>query len=73
MKSLYLTAAFAPLILAMPAHAQTQPAPQRQTAWEASRTRANDDVIVTGVAKARDRLDSATSTSSINDVEIAKI
>lgn len=73
LKSLYLTAAFAPLILAMPAHAQTQPAPQRQTAWEASRTRANDDVIVTGVAKARDRLDSATSTSSINDVEIAKI
>lgn len=73
MKSLYLTAALAPLLLAGPALAQTGSAPARQTAWEASRTRESDDLVVTGVAKARDRLDSATSTSSIDDVEIAKI
>lgn len=73
MKFLYRTAAIAPLLLATPAFAQTEQAPPRQTAWEASRTRVNDDVVVTGVAKARDRLDSATSTSSINDVEVSKI
>lgn len=73
MKSLYLTAALAPLLLAMPAHAQSTQAEARPTAWEASRTRANDEMVVTGVARARDRLDSATSTSSMNDVEIIKI
>ncbi|WAC59184.1 TonB-dependent receptor domain-containing protein [Brevundimonas sp. SL130] len=73
MRSLYLTVALAPLLLAAPSFAQTEEPPPRQTAWEASRARANDDVVVTGVAKARDRLDSATSTSSIDDVEISKI
>ena len=73
MKSLYLTAALAPLLCGAPSHAQTAQEPARQTAWEASRTRVSDDVVVTGVARARDRLDSATSTSSINDVEISKI
>ncbi len=73
MKSLYLTAALAPILLGAQSHAQTAQEPARQTAWEASRTRVSDDVVVTGVARARDRLDSATSTSSINDVEISKI
>lgn len=74
MKSAYLSAALAPLLLATAAYAGTEEQdPPRQTAWEASRTRESDDMVVTGVAKARDRLDSATSTSSIDDVEIAKI
>ena len=73
MKSLYLTVALAPLLFAAPSYAQTAQAPARQTAWEASRTRVSEDVVVTGVARARDRLDSATSTSSTNDVEISKI
>lgn len=73
MKSLYFTVALAPLLFATSSHAQAEQSPARQTAWEASRTRVSDDVVVTGVAKARDRLDSATSTSSINDVEITKI
>lgn len=78
MKSLYLTAALAPLLFAAPALAQTAaPAagqqPPRLTAWEASRIRANDDTVSTGVARARDRLDSATSTSSLPDADIARI
>lgn len=45
----------------------------RVTAWQASRSREDDGKIATGVAKARDRLDSATSTSSMTDVEIVKM
>ncbi|WP_221230770.1 TonB-dependent receptor [Brevundimonas variabilis] len=60
-------------MLALPAYAQTEQKEARPTAWEASRTRANDEMVVTGVARARDRLDSATSTSSITDVDIVKI
>lgn len=73
MRSLYISVALAPLLLATPSFAQSEQAPTRQTAWEASRTRANDDVVVTGVAKARDRLDSATSTSSLDDVDVLRI
>ncbi|WP_309627983.1 TonB-dependent receptor domain-containing protein [Brevundimonas sp.] len=73
MKSLYLTAALAPLLFALPSHAQTTQPEARPTAWEASRVRANDDMVATGVARARDRLDSATSTSSISTSEIVKI
>ena len=73
MKLLYVSVAIAPLLFALPAHAQTEQRQDRPTAWEASRTRANDEMVVTGVARARDRLDSATSTSSISDGDIIKI
>lgn len=72
-KYLHLSVAVVPLLFAAPAFAQAGQEPERVTAWEASRTRANDEMVVTGVARARDRLDSATSTSSITDVDIVKI
>lgn len=43
------------------------------TAWEASRAVDDDATIRTGVAKARDPLDSATSTSVIKDNDIERI
>lgn len=43
------------------------------TAWEASRADNDSDMVTTGVARARDRLDSATSTSSLKENEIAKL
>ena len=78
MKALLLSAAIAPLVLATPALASdnaeaAQQQPPRLTAWEASRIRANDDMVSTGVARARDRLDSATSTSSMRDVDVLRI
>lgn len=73
MKSMYLSAALVPLLLAASAQAQSNPDEGRKTAWEASRERSNDDMVSTGVARARDRLDSATSTSSLRDAEIVKI
>ncbi|QQV76929.1 TonB-dependent receptor [Sphingomonas aliaeris] len=53
----------------MPAAAQTvagppTPAPVKPT---------YNDTVTTGVAKGRDRLDSATSTSTLRDVDIAKL
>lgn len=76
-KRLSLSVALAPLLLAGPVLADdtaTPPQePPRLTAWEASRTRANDDMVSTGVARARDRLDSATSTSSMADVDVLRI
>lgn len=42
------------------------------TAWEASRARDEATMVATGVATARDRLDSATSTSTMIDNEISK-
>ncbi len=44
-----------------------------QTAWEASRTVDENDMVTTGVAKGRDRLNSATSTSSIKENEIVRL
>ncbi|MBX9616481.1 MAG: TonB-dependent receptor [Caulobacteraceae bacterium] len=73
MNYLLISVAALPLLMAVPAHAQAPQEPARLTAWEASRIRANDDMVATGVARARDRLDSATSTSSINTSEIVKI
>ncbi|HEV7352166.1 MAG TPA: TonB-dependent receptor [Brevundimonas sp.] len=78
MKALLLSAAIAPLVLATPVLASdnaeaAQQQPPRLTAWEASRIRANDDMVSTGVARARDRLDSATSTSSMRDADILRI
>jgi outer membrane receptor for ferrienterochelin and colicin len=43
------------------------------TAWEASRTVDDNDTVTTGVAKGRDRLNSATSTSAIKENEITKM
>ncbi|MET0360356.1 MAG: TonB-dependent receptor [Sphingobium sp.] len=45
----------------------------RITAWEASRKANDSDMVTTGVARGRDRLDSATSTSSIKENEISKL
>ncbi len=78
MKTLLLSTAVIPLLLVGPALALdnaegAQQPPPRLTAWEASRTRANDDTVSTGVARARDRLDSATSTSSMPDADIVRI
>ncbi len=44
-----------------------------ETAWQASRTVDDDDTVTTGVARGRDRLSSATSTSAIKDNEIVKL
>ncbi|WP_082468203.1 MULTISPECIES: TonB-dependent receptor [unclassified Sphingomonas] len=44
-----------------------------QTAWEASRTVDENDMVTTGVAKGRDRLNSATSTSSVKENEIVRL
>lgn len=60
--------------LSVPGHAADASDGVRMTAWEASRAREEDDgKIVTGVARARDRLDSATSTSALQESEITKI
>lgn len=60
--------------LSVPGNAAETRDGTRMTAWEASRVREDDDgKIVTGVARARDRLDSATSTSSLQESEITKI
>jgi len=44
-----------------------------QTAWEASRTVDEGDVVTTGVARGRDRLNSATSTSAIKENDIVRL
>lgn len=44
-----------------------------QTAWEASRTVDDGDMVTTGVARGRDRLNSATSTSAIKENDIVSI
>jgi len=60
MKHLYLSAALAPLLLVTPAHAETKD----------SKAKPTEAVFSTGVAKGRDRLDSATSTSALRESEI---
>lgn len=44
-----------------------------EAAWEASRSVDDEEMITTGVARGRDRLDSATSTSSIQENQISKL
>lgn len=46
---------------------------QPRTAWEASRTVDGDDTVTTGVARGRDRLNSATSTSAIKENDIIRL
>lgn len=53
------------------AHAQEAAAPS--TAWEASRTIDDNAAISTGVAKARDPLNSATSTSALKERDISAL
>ncbi|MEW5685738.1 MAG: TonB-dependent receptor [Pseudomonadota bacterium] len=64
MKSLYASAAIAPFLLVTPASAQT---------IEAAKAPKAEAVFSTGVAKGRDRLDSATSTSALRASEVEVI
>src|SRR5688572_25906189 len=81
MKPGYLFLAAAPLALAAPAYANTvavSDAPKTETEAKADAPKqeakkANEEVFSTGVAKGRDRLDSATSTSALRASEIDKI
>lgn len=57
-------------MLAAPAIAQDA---EPQTAWEASRTVDDSDMVTTGVARGRDRLNSPTSTSAIKENDIARL
>lgn len=56
----------------MPAAAVAQ-SEDPPTAWEASRETRSGETVTTGVARGRDRLNSATSTSSIQDNEIVRL
>lgn len=82
MKKLFLLLTVAPLAVAMPLQARAASADAGENAETASDSgkRASTapkpvltDMVTTGVARGRDRLDSATSTSSIKEAEIAKL
>lgn len=62
--------AIAMVAMATPALAQED---KPMTAWEASRTVDEGDMVTTGVARGRDRLNSATSTSAIKENDIISI
>jgi len=70
----YLLLTAAPFALISPAFANdTAPAAPAQQEEAAAPKKANEEVFSTGVAKGRDRLDSATSTSALRASEIDKI
>lgn len=70
---LYSYPSFASMaVCAMSAPAVAQDA-KPLTAWEASRTVDESDMVTTGVARGRDRLNSATSTSAIKENDIISI
>ncbi|MDP5279267.1 TonB-dependent receptor [Sphingomonas sp. DG1-23] len=69
----YLLAAVAPFAMVSPALAKDAPAAPSQEAEAAPAKKGNEEVFSTGVAKGRDRLDSATSTSALRASEIEKI
>ncbi|WP_235528345.1 TonB-dependent receptor domain-containing protein [Sphingomonas sp. Leaf231] len=73
-KSLIIHAGRAGLLagVALPSAAIAQQV-DKPTAWQASRTVNDSDSVTTGVAKGRDRLDSATSTSITKENEISKL
>ena len=77
MKRAYLLLAAAPFALAAPANAQSTAAVSSDKAeTEAAGPEAakeNTDVVTTGVARGRDRLNMAISTSSLSDREITKL
>lgn len=74
MKILYLSAAIAPLLFVSPAFAAADAgatATAEATSQSAMKPSANrEEVFSTGVAKGRDRLDSATSTSALREKDI---
>ena len=73
MKRTYLLLAAAPLALAaVPAAAQQSSGDPEAGTAASEQAQANSDVITTGVARGRDRLDMAISTSSLNQDEITK-
>ncbi len=77
MKKYHLLLTVAPLVLAQSALAQTTPPSQDQASTDStdktsSKTAPEREVFSTGVAKGRDRLDSAISTSSLKEAEIEK-
>lgn len=62
------------LVPAIPACAQSQPAKaEPKTAWEASLEHDDNATISTGVARARDPLNSATSTSVLKEPAIRRL
>ncbi|WP_430425211.1 TonB-dependent receptor [Phenylobacterium sp.] len=69
MKRLYLSAAIAPLVLFSSAYAQ-EAKPADKAVKSAGSKAAAEAAFTTGVAKGRDRLDSATSTSALRASEI---
>ncbi len=75
MKRAYLLVAAAPLAFAAPAAAQDTANSAAVSSDEAKATAAeeNRDVVTTGVARGRDRLDMAISTSSLSREEITKL
>ncbi len=69
MRKSLLLLTVAPLALAVPATAQVAAAPSAQPA-SGTASAPTEEVFSTGVAKGRDRLDSATSTSALKGDEI---
>lgn len=74
MKLKYLFLAFSSNLLVFPALAQSDSAPEAGAQQEKAAAKpATQDVFSTGVAKGRDRLDSATSTSALKASEAEKL
>jgi len=69
MKLLLASAAIAPFLLITPAAAQTAPKAADKAMPSAGAKANGEAVFSTGVAKGRDRLDSATSTSALRGTE----
>lgn len=70
MKFAYLFTAVAPLLLNVATSARAEEAGEDRNRSEIAK---NEDLVTTGVAKGRDRLDSATSTSSLRPADIQKL
>ncbi len=75
MKITFLLMSVAPLALLTPAHAKADSSVALSGAHSDGTVakKTDDDSISTGVARARDRLDSATSTSALKEADISKI
>lgn len=73
MNKYLLLLAVAPIALATPAGAKEAPAQNEPAAEKGQEKAATKDIFSTGVAKGRDILDSAISTSSLKNDEIQKL
>ncbi|WP_233503443.1 TonB-dependent receptor domain-containing protein [Sphingomonas psychrotolerans] len=73
MKKHLLLLSVAPFALATPAFAEDKPAAPAQPQTEAQAEAPEKEVFSTGVAKGRDILDSAISTSSLKEAEVQKL